>query len=111
MKLPKIPKDQLPDDLKDQIEGDEAEFEPLGETEDAMKHVRQKKSESEMRRTLGEREKLNKIFKERKKLSRRDFIRKIKNNQKYHRSNLFHIKNIHEGQKGSEENYQAKEEG
>ena len=60
MKLPKIPKDQLPDDLKDQIEGDEAEFEPLGETEDAMKHVRQKKSESEMRRTLGELEKLNK---------------------------------------------------
>lgn len=106
MELPKIPKDQLPEELQQQIEGDQAEFTPLGETEDAMKHVRQKKSETEMRRTLDELESLNKIFKERKKIGRRQFIRKVKNNQKYHRSNLYHIRNINEGQESSKENNQ-----
>ena len=63
MKLPEIPKDQLPENIQEQIEGDTASFEPLGESDDAMRHVRQKKSESEMRRTLGELESLNKLFK------------------------------------------------
>ena len=102
MKLPEIPKDQLPENIQEQIEGDTASFEPLGESDDAMRHVRQKKSESEMRRTLGELESLNKLFKKRKELGQREFVRKVKKNQKFYRSNLFHIKNINEGQESGQ---------
>ena len=110
MKLPDIPKDQLPEEIQEKIEGDTAEFEPLGSSEEAMRHVRQKKSESEMRRTLGELESLNKLFKKRKELGQREFVRKVKKNQKFYRSNLFHIKNINEGQEsGQIDNKESKE--
>ena len=101
MKLPDIPKDQLPEEVQEQIEGDTAEFEPLGTSEGALRHVKQKKSESEMRRTLGELESLNNLFKKRKEMGQREFVRKVKKNQKFYRSNLFHIKNINEGQESS----------
>ena len=89
MDLPKIPKDQLPEEVQDMIDGDTAEFEPLGEEEDAMIPYEQKKSERQLQKTIEELTSLNKIFQQKQNMSPKDFARKVKKNQRYYRSGLY----------------------
>ena len=94
MDLPKIPKDQLPEEIQEQIEGDTAEFEALGSPEDLIQKKTQKKSERQMQKTIDELTSLNNIFKKRQKMTEKEFNRKVKKNQRYYKSSLYDIKKL-----------------
>ena len=94
MDLPKIPKDQLPEEIQEQIEGDNAEFEALGSPEDLIQKKTQKKSERQMQKTIDELTSLNNIFKKRQKMTEKEFNRKVKKNQRYYKSSLYDIKKL-----------------
>ncbi|AIX14814.1 hypothetical protein Syn7803C72_201 [Synechococcus phage ACG-2014d] len=89
MDLPKIPKDQLPEEVQDMIDGDAAEFEPLGTEDDLVQPMKQKKSERQLRKTIDELTSLNKIFQQRQNMNEKTFVRKMKKTQKYYRSGLY----------------------
>ena len=94
MDLPKIPKDQLPEEIQEQIEGDTAEFEALGSPEDLIQKKKQKKSERQMQKTIDELTSLNNLFKKRQKMTEKEFNRKVKKNQRYYKSSLYDIKKL-----------------
>jgi|TARA_B100000073_G_scaffold245133_2_gene205645 hypothetical protein len=94
MDLPKIPKDQLPEEIQEQIEGDTAEFEALGSPEDLIQKKTQKKSERQMQKTIDELTSLNNLFKKRQKMTEKEFNRKVKKNQRYYKSSLYDIKKL-----------------
>ncbi len=86
MDLPKIPKDQLPEEIQDQIEGDVAEFEQISNDlidETVLQRVEQKKSERQLKKNIEELTALNDIFQKRQNMSSSEFIRKVKKNKKY----------------------------
>ncbi|AGG54256.1 hypothetical protein CYXG_00192 [Synechococcus phage S-SSM4] len=94
MDLPKIPKDQLPEEIQEQIEGDTAEFEALGSPDDLIQKKTQKKSERQMQKTIDELTSLNNLFKKRQKMTEKEFNRKVKKNQRYYKSSLYDIKKL-----------------
>ena len=94
MDLPKIPKNELPEEIQEQIEGDTAEFEALGSPDDLIQKKEQKKSERQMQKTIDELTSLNKIFQQRQNMTAKDFNKKVKKNQRYYKSSLYDIKKL-----------------
>jgi len=99
MDLPKIPKDQLPEEIQDKIEGDVAEFEQISDElidDTVFQRVEQKKSERQLKKNIEELTALNNIFQKRQKMTSEQFIRKVKKNKKYFRSSLYEVRHLGE---------------
>ena len=97
MDLPKIPKDQLPEEIQEQIEGDVAEFDQISDDlidDTVFQRVEQKKSERQLQKNIEELTALNDIFQKRQNMTSDQFIRKVKKNKKYFRSSLYEVKRL-----------------
>lgn len=99
MDLPKIPKDQLPEEVQEQIEGDVAEFDQISDEmidTTVLSRIEQKKSERQLQKNIEELSALNEIFKKRQNMTSKEFIRKVKKNKKYYRSSLYEVQRLEE---------------
>jgi uncharacterized protein YjgD (DUF1641 family) len=99
MDLPKIPKDQLPEEVQEQIEGDVAEFDQISDEmidTTVLNRIEQKKSERQLQKNIEELSALNEIFKKRQNMTSKEFIRKVKKNKKYYRSSLYEVQRLEE---------------